>query len=654
MMQRFNDNATSIMDYLARWSGAAEGPRQKLRRAIESLSTDDSGVEGNRLFFRLRNSAAGASAGFQIHRASLLASKSDPAPVSRQTLDLIFKSLSITPPRFIERAPRAAAPISGIGADISANGMRARLFWSLRGDTVAERRQQALSLLESFEGASQIKTDGLQSDEAGDASWPVAIGIEVQEDGLPKAVRVYVCSSAVRLDWLARWHKRWPSEGAERIARTLIDAFPMSGASRYPAGSFALALTWEPGQSLPSLETHLSPRNFALRNKAIAEGARKLLSQLTPGERARSFDFDAVAGGFRNNESALSDALIGAGRESDGQPFVEFHIAANAASKTSEPPFAMLITRANRGPRQAMTAAMSALEERREGERWSDFLLPAGSSDAWVTAYTLYQLTGQAWPYAPPRLRRIARDSLRWLASHRGKKGGWAYSAAAEDDADSTSLALLAFRRFGNREPADAQAFLRSCFRADGGVSTYPAGSDEASQSGYFRSAVEITPLALAALENEIGNEDRKRAVRFLQERQSEDGIWPAYWWVSPLYSTWIALSWLRNGQEIPKESRLLDSLYNYSPVGTFEAALLLLCLCQFGPKARHRRYSIIDRLLEKQNGDGSWEGDAMMRLPHHSTLEPRQQIDAGPSFRDPNGVFTTATAIAALACCID
>jgi hypothetical protein len=430
----------------------------------------------------------------------------------------------------------------------------------------------------------------------------------------------------------------------------------MSGASRYPAGAFALALTWEPGQSLPSVETHLSARNFVLKNQTLADGGRKLMNQLTPGERARSFDFDAIAGGFRNNEFALSNALIGAGREVSGHPFVEFHIAASEAaaseSEATRPAFAF-IARANRGPRQALTAAMNALEEKREAESWRDFLLPAGSSDAWVTAYTLYQLTGAAWPYAPPNLRRAARDSVRWLAAHRGKKGGWAYSAAAEDDADSTSLALLALRRFGNAAPAEARAFLRSCFRADGGVSTYPAGSGEDSQSGYFRSAVEITPLALAALEDEIEIEDRKRAIRFLCERQSEDGIWPAYWWVSPLYSTWVALSWLRNGYEIPKESRLLDSLYHYSPVGTFEAALQLLCLCQLGPRTRHRHHSIIDRLLEEQNGDGSWKGDAMMRLPHHSTLEPQQQIDAGPSFCDPNGVFTTATAIAALACCV-
>ena len=656
MTQRLNDKAASAIAYLARWCGVTQEHQQRLTGALESLAARQSGradgsdgVDDLRLLYRIRNSHACPSVGFHLQTAPLFMPEGHPAPIADHTLIPLLKSLAMTRPRLLESEPWKGLPVVGVGVDASANTLLANLYWGLPGESAPERWRRAGLLVESSSPRTQIRRDDFSPDSLLDESWPTAVGVEFREDGSPGAVTVYISSPAARPDWLARWHQALGCTEAAHVARALLDTFPMSGASRYPAGSFVVGLKFEPNGPAPSLETHLAVRNFLFKDDAVTDGVRKLINVLTPSERGRALDLDALSGDRHSYRTAIDYALAGAGVGVDGKPYADILIAASArATLGSGSP-----RRTHYNVRSALEAAMDALTEKREGEAWRDFLLPAGSSDMWVTAYVLYQLTGPAWHYAPPRLRQSAGESARWLASHCGEKGGWAYSPAAQADADSTSLALLSLKRFGYTAQAEALAFLRSCLRADGGVSTYPAGSDEDEpQSGYFRSVVEITPLALAALGAGVESEDRAGAVRFLHERQGADGTWPAYWWVSPLYSTWVASSWLRGMHEVTNEDRLLDSLDRYTPVGTFEAALQLLCLCQFGQRAP-RRHLVIERLLEEQNFDGSWKGDAMMRLPHHSTLDPRQEVDAGPSFHDVNGVFTTATAIAALSRCL-
>ena len=58
----------------------------------------------------------------------------------------------------------------------------------------------------------------------------------------------------------------------------------------------------------------------------------------------------------------------------------------------------------------------------------------------------------------------------------------------------------------------------------------------------------------------------------------------------------------------------------------------------------------IVERLLERQGPQGGWPGGAMMRYPRQHVAEPWNVIDSGACVRDQNEVFTTATAVAALA----
>ncbi|HZX27011.1 MAG TPA: hypothetical protein VFF16_08090, partial [Telluria sp.] len=54
-------------------------------------------------------------------------------------------------------------------------------------------------------------------------------------------------------------------------------------------------------------------------------------------------------------------------------------------------------------------------------------------------------------------------------------------------------------------------------------------------------------------------------------------------------------------------------------------------------------------RLAEQQREDGGWPPAALLRLTDPAVSAPAETIAAGPSFLDCAGIFTTATAMAAL-----
>ena len=82
-----------------------------------------------------------------------------------------------------------------------------------------------------------------------------------------------------------------------------------------------------------------------------------------------------------------------------------------------------------------------------------------------------------------------------------------------------------------------------------------------------------------------------------------------------------------------------------------FERALQVLCLC------RLRRVEpvppLADMLAAAQLVDGSWPSDPILRLTHRHIDRPWTAgvgTDLGPLYADERRVFTTATAVAALA----
>ncbi len=299
-----------------------------------------------------------------------------------------------------------------------------------------------------------------------------------------------------------------------------------------------------------------------------------------------------------------------------------------------------------RGAGTAMKKGINYLLARQTDGHWRDFELPVGTADSWVTAYVLHHLAAVPPRRGPESLDRAMADGLAWLVGNRTVGGGWGYRTAIEDDADSTALALIALRRQGCPLPEDALRFLGRCCLADGSVATFPPGHPEG--GAWTKGTVDVTPIALEAMEPCLSGTAVDKARRFLCRRQQPDGTWPSYWWTTPLYATWTAASWLRPHGGIPRAQALAATLRGYCPRDVFENALLVLSAALLDGGARLAP-SVRD-FASSQNSDGSWSGAPKLRLTNPKVDAPWTGIDVGPCFADLDGIFTTATVIAALA----
>lgn len=259
---------------------------------------------------------------------------------------------------------------------------------------------------------------------------------------------------------------------------------------------------------------------------------------------------------------------------------------------------------------------------------WNDWELPVGSSSRWTTAYVGWRLSSSKQE-AADALERAAD----WLKANELDGGGWGYTEATGADADSTALGILFLHALERRVPRSAVQRLLSFVRDDGGFGTY--GFDQ-SFGAWTASQIEVTATAALALRT-MGEapEAVVRAADFLCRRRKPNGLWDSYWWTSSCYATEAAVRLL--GEQARQEAA--NALHALRLPNSFEAALRSLVLG-----------SNTESLLDMQAPDGSWPSAPILRLTHRSIYDPQPGDDAGPCFADQRRIFTTATAVAALA----
>lgn len=231
----------------------------------------------------------------------------------------------------------------------------------------------------------------------------------------------------------------------------------------------------------------------------------------------------------------------------------------------------------------------------------------------------------------------VVLDALDWLAATRTKGGGWGYRREVPDDADSTAWAALALRAWRRPVPGQARNILSSCRIGEGGVATYPAHTAPA--RGWARAAPDVTAVVLRtrpAHAQALGDSYFSRWV-------SDDGLIPAYWWASRLYTRAMLLECPSLRQ--PALAAFRETLTKFQPAGAFELALLLRCQLRLGLNGA----AIAGEVVAEQRHDGSWSPSALLRLSRPEIAQPWRTIDSGPLFPDICGVFTTATVVAAL-----
>jgi hypothetical protein len=250
-----------------------------------------------------------------------------------------------------------------------------------------------------------------------------------------------------------------------------------------------------------------------------------------------------------------------------------------------------------------------------------------------VTAYVLAQL-GETWGHRlPGTWQRPVERALAYLLAAHAAGGGWGYNATVPSDADSTSWAIVALRQFGLPVPDAAYELLRRAQQPDGGIATYPQGS--APGPAWSLSAPDVTAVAFRAL-NRAPTEE---TLAVIQRWQAPDGTLPAYWWASSYYTLAAALDWAGDRPGWRPAARAV--------AGAFEQALQLRCLVRTGSASAQAAAA---RLIAMQTADGSWPASALLRLTRPEVTAPWACIDAGPLYIDRNAIFTSATALAALA----
>jgi hypothetical protein len=126
--------------------------------------------------------------------------------------------------------------------------------------------------------------------------------------------------------------------------------------------------------------------------------------------------------------------------------------------------------------------------------------------------------------------------------------------------------------------------------------------------------------------------------------------LWSWFWWTSCLYATEATLAFLQAAGERLDGARLTSSLREVPTPTAFESALLLLCLIRMGNAGEPLAAEHARALQAEQLPDGSWPSGPILRLTSREISEPWLAQDAGPLFGDERRLFTTATALAALA----
>jgi hypothetical protein len=296
----------------------------------------------------------------------------------------------------------------------------------------------------------------------------------------------------------------------------------------------------------------------------------------------------------------------------------------------------------------ALVAGVRYLTSAQEADgRWVDYRLPVGSSDGWVTAYTVVALAAAARliPNADPRA--AALRGAGWLSEARDYEAGWGFNATTGADADSTAWALRALRVAGIPAERRDVDFLLAHWTPSGGVATYHSGP------GHWGDAhPDVTPVALLALPPGAAAAVTEATTEYLAAARRSDGAWPAYWWRTAHYST------LRNvelrarlGRFAGDEGPVVEDEEPHRVRTAFELACVVETAALVG--AGDVALALALELISMQLEDGRWPASEVLRVTDHEWGERSSTAPRGRTYADDRGILTTATAVGALARCL-
>jgi hypothetical protein len=464
----------------------------------------------------------------------------------------------------------------------------------------------------------------------------VGLTIDALPDGTAGRVKIYFRSDCVGLDWLQGWYEAAGCCKHTSLMRQFLELFPLTGQHRYPTRSFTVGLEFHPSTDVISLKTDLAITKWMASDAQLTHSAVAMVHALGSDARLPDAYLSAVGALPASDENVRSFRFVGLGHEPDGSSHLNIYLS--PVEVRTVPPGCR---RLKRSLAESVQDGVAFLLDARRGDCWGDFELPVGVSNSWVTAYTLARLGMVDEDVLPGYSASVLARSLDWLESVRSIRGGWGYNPSVDDDADSTSWAIMALRCHRREVPEEALRLIRSCRTPDGWFATYPMGGRNA--RGWHHAAPDVTAAAMRAL----GETWTPAAESRFRSLQRDDGSIPAYWWASRFYTAALLAEGYPRNCLSALFGGAVDLWHHALAANAFELAQLLSIHARVGNP--RQASSIASEICARQRSDGSWPSSAILRLPTCELRTPWEAIDGGRLFSDLNRVFTTATTVAAL-----
>lgn len=272
---------------------------------------------------------------------------------------------------------------------------------------------------------------------------------------------------------------------------------------------------------------------------------------------------------------------------------------------------------------------------------WTDFELPTGSSDAWVTAFVALSLSHANTRIHSTEIASSIQSAICWLTGERHYAAGWGYNQSTGPDADTTGYVVSLLKK--HKYPVDScdYQFLLDLHADSGGFATYPK------EDAWGLAHPDVTPIAFSALNNGSKLKMLSKTAGYLHNNQIEPGFWPAYWWKNCHYSTYhnLKLAIELGLAEAPVELKL-PRRHSFLIESAFDLAWLTASASLY---SNRDYYDLLcAELLALQQPSGFWPGGANLRVtdPHCAQPWETSATPVGKYYVDKEHSITTASSI--------
>lgn len=307
---------------------------------------------------------------------------------------------------------------------------------------------------------------------------------------------------------------------------------------------------------------------------------------------------------------------------------------------------------------RSMQRAMDALLTHQSDEgQWPALQsAPLGASCVLSTAFVAWTLARHGGANMEGALK-AARRGAQWLDIMREHEAGWGLGPYSGADTLTTSIVLLLFEATQHHVRHEDREWLTHYWSKKQGGVCFSSGP-------LHWADVHPDQTALCwALFQPSERQQRYRSFHdYLVEFASESGVWPSYWWSSPWLTTYFHLMVFDEDDDLRGQFMIDEELFweltqedagerasAFGGPDSFELAWACACAARLGYDDVAQNLGMT--LLSRQQMDGSWHGEHVVRLTSPGCKSPWEDGEGrGELLKDTYGCLTTASALWAMA----